>query len=264
VLPDLLAALPTEGSEFVRPALLRALAAHGSDARVQTALPPLVMRGEDLFRGALIVALGEYGGRYALPQILEVARLDGPLRDDAITALGQIGDAAATPILAALQPTAPEEVQPTIAAAYCLLETPCQDQETYLREVLRSAVADRTHQPMLRAVAHALSVLAMGGRGWALTALFDAGVPAREPARAPIALGIGSVALRTPLHLLDALEGRPDLDEGVLIVRDAFDMLSEDFEEERFALAIRQALWDAPEGSARRRAAESLMAGLEF
>ena len=45
---------------------------------------------------------------------------------------------------------------------------------------------------------------------------------------------------------------------------EAFDMLSEDFEEERFYVEIRNAFWSAPEGSPRRRAAERLIATLEF
>ena len=50
----------------------------------------------------------------------------------------------------------------------------------------------------------------------------------------------------------------------VELLRDAFDMLAEDFEEERFYVAVRQAYWAAPAGSARRRVAEALIQKLEF
>src|SRR5689334_1556297 len=82
VLPKLLAALSTEQSEFTRPSLTRALAAAGADPRVRDALIPLVTRGEDIYRGAVIEALGDYDGRYALAPITSVAELDGPLQDD--------------------------------------------------------------------------------------------------------------------------------------------------------------------------------------
>ena len=59
VLSILLKALAAERSEFVRPALTRAVAAHGADPRARETLTPLIMRGEDLFRGALIEALGD-------------------------------------------------------------------------------------------------------------------------------------------------------------------------------------------------------------
>ena len=65
IIPSLIEALAKEQSEFVRPALLRALVAHGSDARARTAILPLVMRGQDDFRGAVIEALGEYRVTYA-------------------------------------------------------------------------------------------------------------------------------------------------------------------------------------------------------
>jgi hypothetical protein len=47
-------------------------------------------------------------------------------------------------------------------------------------------------------------------------------------------------------------------------VLDAFDMLSEDFEEERFFIAVRDAYWAAPDGSPRRAAAERVIGTLEF
>jgi hypothetical protein len=264
VLPALLDALPRERSEFVRPALTRALAAHGSDARAREALLPLVMKGEDLFRGALIEALGDYKAQYAVAAIAEVAGFDGPLQDDAITALGKTGNPSVRPTLAAVQRTAPREVQPTLSAAFCLLGIDCERQEAYLRETVAFAAADPEYQPLLRGVAHALGVLAVSGRAWALDTLIDVGVRAAEPVRAPVALSLGLVAIRDPARLVSAVEKRPEVASVVSLLLEAFDMLSEDFEEERFYVAVRQIYWDAPAGSATRRTAEVLIEGLEF
>ena len=66
-----------------------------------------VGRGEDFFRGAVIEALGDYKAQYAVPAILTVAKLDGPLQDDAVLALGKIGDKSTLETMAALQRSAP-------------------------------------------------------------------------------------------------------------------------------------------------------------
>src|ERR1700680_175039 len=65
---DLLTALDQEQGEFVRPALVRALVAHGAmfeDPRIRRTLLREVGRGEDFFRGAVIEALGDYKALYA-------------------------------------------------------------------------------------------------------------------------------------------------------------------------------------------------------
>ena len=116
IVPALIAALPREVSEFVRPSLTRALAAQ-NDARAQTVLLPLVSSGEDFFRAEVIQALGDYHVTAAGPAILAVAGLDGPLRDDAVLALGKLGDVAVLDVLAQLQRSVPRERQPAIAAA---------------------------------------------------------------------------------------------------------------------------------------------------
>jgi hypothetical protein len=94
--------------------------------------------------------------------------------------------------------------------------------------------------------------------------LFDAGIAARDPARAPIALAVGTIALRNPEAMLTRLAARRDAADAVLLLRDAFDMLEEDYEEERFFASIRRAYWKAPEGSPGRRAADALIQALEF
>jgi hypothetical protein len=95
--------------------------------------------------------------------------------------------------------------------------------------------------------------------------LIDAGIAAKDDdSRSPIALGVGLVALRRPDLVLSAFEGRVDTDRAIELLRDAFDMLSEDFEEERFYVFVRKAFWAAPADSPRRRIAEALMVKLEF
>ena len=54
------------------------------------------------------------------------------------------------------------------------------------------------------------------------------------------------------------------LDPATELLREAFDMLEEDFEEERFFATVRRAFWQAPEGSGARRVAETLIRRLEF
>jgi HEAT repeat protein len=264
VLPALLAALNTEASEFVRPALTRAAAALGTDPRVRQALGPLVLRGEDFVRGAVIEALGDYQGGYALEAIVEVARLDGPLQDDAITAMGRIGDAAAIPILVELQKTVPRELQPTLSASLCLLDRNCDRHLAFIIDSLRFGADNQNYQPLLRGAVHALAMLALRDRDEAAGALIAAGIPANDPARAPIALGVGLIALRNPEAIMRVLESRPDHEAAIGLIRDAFDMLSEDFEEERFYVAVRRAFWAAAEGSPRRALAETLIQQLDF
>ena len=65
MLPQLLAALDKEVGEFVRPALVRSLAAYSADARARQALLREVGRWEDFFRSAVIEALGDHRATYA-------------------------------------------------------------------------------------------------------------------------------------------------------------------------------------------------------
>ncbi len=125
MLPALLKALEREDSEFVRPALVRALAAQGSDPRVRETLLVEVGRGQDFFRSGVIEALGDYRATYAVEPLMAIARLTGPLQTDAVIALGKLKDQRAMETLAALQRSAPRESQPTIAAAICLLGINC-------------------------------------------------------------------------------------------------------------------------------------------
>lgn len=265
VLPALVDALDREQSEFVRPALTRAIAAYGDDPRARAVLLPLVTHGEDLFRGAVIDALGDHHDTYALQAIAGVATLDGPLQDDAVMAIGQMGDRSMLSLLARVQQTASPDLQPAIAAAVCLLRAECSRQEDYLKKMLGFAAADDTHTAMLTAAASALSVLATAGRGDALGALFDVGAPAKDPMRGALALAVGSVALRNPGVVLDVLEKRSDRDAAILLLRDGFDELSEeDFGQEQFYVVVRQAYAASPPGSARHDLASAITKVLQF
>ncbi len=260
----LLAALEKEEGEFVRPALIRALAAIPKDPKIAEALIRDAMRGVDFFRSTVIEAIGDYKVTAAMPRLVEIAKLDGPLQDDAATAIGKIGDKTQLGTLAALQQTAPRETQPAIAAAICLLGTNCSAHIGYLEKTLTFADTYPGYQDLLRGAAAGLGNIARQGNADALRILFDVGIPSQDPVRAPITLAIGLVALRNTDLMLKTLQARPDQDAALGIVAEAFDMLEEDLEEERFFVAVRKAYWAAPDGSATRKLCEQLITKLDF
>jgi HEAT repeat protein len=264
MVPRLLAALAKEESEFVRPALTRALAAHGTDPKVRETMARLVMSGQDLFRAVVIEALGEHQAAYALQPIMDVARLDGPLQDDAVLAIGRIGDKRGLLVLADLQRNAPRNLQPSIAAAICLLGSNCSSHVGFLTESLRFAIANPGYQELLRAAAGGLSAVAVAGNPEAAATLFERGGPTRDPERAAIALALGTLALRNTTLTLKVLEGQKTLDPSIELLREAFDMLEEDMEEERFYVTVRRAYWAAAAGSPGRKIADILIQKLEF
>lgn len=264
LLPRLLAALETEHGEFVRPALVRALAVHRGVAAVREALVRDVGRGVDYFRSAVIEALGDYRWAEAVEAIAKVAELEGPLQDDAALALGMIGDRRALETLARLQRTAPRETQPAIAAAICLLGSNCSAHLGFLRRTLEFAETYPGHQELLRNAAAGLGALAVGGHAEALRILLEIGIPSQDPVRAPIALAVARVALRRTPLLLAELESHRERDRAIDLLAEGFDMLEEDVEEERFFVAVRRAYWEAPEGSAVRALCERLITVLHF
>jgi len=264
VVQALIEALSGETSEFVRPALTRALAAHGDDVRARAVLVPLVARGEDYFRGAVIEALGDYRGAYALDAMEGVAKLDGPLQDDAITAIGKIGDPSRLRLLVELQSHVPDQLQPTLSASLCLMGLNCDAHQKYVSDTLVFAATADDRQPLLRSAVHAAEMLARAGHDDMLARLLDVGVSAGPAAQAPIALGAGLVALRDTPAMLRVLAKSPVRDQAILLLRDAFDMLNEDYEEERFFVDVRKAYWAAGEGSPERQVAEALIRVLEF
>lgn len=263
--PRLLAALEGEASEFVRPALVRALAAHGADAAVRARLVRDVDRGESYFRAVVIEALGDHGAGYAVDALLAVASERGTLQDDALLALGKIGDRRAAGAIAAARTAVPDALQPVVSAAACLLEIGCDTQVPYIVEALRyGAQAAADGRQLLRNAASGLAALAAEGDRPALDALFDTALVSGASAQAPIALALGTVALRRPGVVLQALEERGAPEAELLLLRDAFDMLDEDMAEERFQAHLRGAYWRGAEGSATRAVAEAALRVLEF
>jgi HEAT repeat protein len=264
LLPKMLAALEKEEGEFVRPALVRALAAMPKEPKVAEVLIRDAARGLDFFRSTVIEALGDYKIAAAVPRLTEIAKVEGPLQDDAATALGKIGDKNSLGTLAAMQQSAPKEAQPAIAAAICLLGTNCSVHIGYLQKTLTFADTYPGYQDLLRGAAAGLGNIARQGNEDALRILFDVGIPSQDPVRAPVTLAIGLVALRNTPLMLKALQARPDQEAAIGIVAEAFDMLEEDLEEERFFVFVRQAYWAAPDGSPVRKLCEQLINKLDF
>jgi HEAT repeat protein len=264
LIPQFRSALETEAGEFVRPALVRALAAVGDDARVRQALLREVPRGQDFFRSAVIEALGDYKAQYAYDAITAVAKLEGPLQDDAALALGKIGDKRALETLATLQRTAPRTAQPSVATAICLLGVNCESHVGYLVDVLKFADKNQGFQELLRGAAAGLGALAVAGHAEAAQALIEVGVPSRDPLRAPVALAIATVALRNTPLIMKLFEQMQDRDGALALVAEGFDMLEEDLDKERFFALARRTYWESPSGSPRRALMQTLIGALDF
>ena len=258
-----LTALETETSEFVRPALIRTLVAHDADPAVRDRLVADIDRGVDFFRGAVIEALGDHGAAYALDPLMRIAGEPGPLQDDAILALTRIGDRRALGTVASLQGRDPL-LEPMVSAAAASLGVDSESHARFVADSLRFAVAAVDQQDLLRSAAAGLGALASTGDASALQVLFDVGVGAPDAAREPIALVLGTLAMRQPAAMLAHLETRADLGAAALVLRDAFDMLDEDLEEERFFMTARAVFWATPEQSSARTVTEELIRVLEF
>ncbi len=271
MLPPFVKALDTEQGEFVRPALVRALAATlasgGTPAIVQARqlLVRDVTRGEDFFRSSVIEALGDYKATYAYDAITAVAKLDGPLQDDAALALGKIGDKRALDTLAQLQRTASRQAQPSIAAAICLLDVNCSSHENYLGEVLRFTQKNVGYQDLLRAAAAGFGALGVAGHQEAAATLFEIGIPAKDDfLRAPIALALATIALRNTPMMMAVLADDPNRDAAIALLAEGFDMLEEDLDKERFFALARRTYWESAEGSPRRALMQTLIGKLDF
>jgi HEAT repeat protein len=266
----LLAAADKETGEFVRPSLVRALAAEGAansgedGARVRQVLVREAGRGQDFFRSAVIEALGEFKAVYAVDTLTAIAKLEGPLQNDTAIALGRIGDMRALDVLAGMQRTAPKASQPYVAAAICLLGVNCETHEKFLVDTLKFAETTPGYQDYLRAAAAGLADVAMAGHPEAVEALFTVGIPSRDPTRAPVSLALATIALRRTPLMMTILEAHQNRDAAVALVAEGFDILEEDYEKERFFAFARRTYWDSPEGSPARALMQSLIGKLDF
>jgi HEAT repeat protein len=270
LLPQFLTALEKEQGQFVRPSLVRALAALAApageeSARVRQALLREVARGEDFFRSAVIEALGDYKAAYAVDAITAISKLDGPLQDDAALTLGKIGVPRALETLAGLQQTVPRQTQPSVAAAICLLGVNCGSHEGYLINTLKFSDQNIGFQELLRSAAAGLGALAVAGRVESAEALIQIGIPSRDPTRAPVALALATVALRnTPLTLKLLESHNADRAQAIALIAEGFDMLEEDLDKERFFALVRRTYWESPENSPRRGLMQNLIGTLDF
>ena len=257
----LIAQLQTEVAEFVRPALVAALAAMSGERSVQRPMIVETARGLDFFRSAVIEALGRHGAFYALDAIVGVARLEGPLQDDAVLAIGRIGGPDARALLAELDDLTREAAVMRLGAR-CLLDEGCREGVTALATVASSP--DSTPGEV-RAAVEALSAVAQARREDALDALMTlsgAGVLMRDRA----AIAWAGVALRQPEWSLAWLQAQDEAarDTAMQLLKDGFDSLEEDFAEEQFFASVRAGYWRAEEGSPGRALRAALIQRLEF
>ena len=269
LVPNLMAAMDKESGEFVRPSLVRALAAQAAlpgdqGTRVRAALIREAGRGQDFFRTAVIEALGDFKAKYAYDTLVGIVGLDGPLQNDTAIALGKIGDQRALNVLANLQRSAPKPSQPYIAAAICLLGVNCETHEKFLVETLSYADTNPGYQAYLRAAAAGLAAVAVAGHGEAAEALFAVGIPSRDPTRAPVSLALASVALRRTPLMMTILQAHPNREKAIELMAEGFDILEEDYEKERFFAFVRHAYWDSPENSPARELMRTLIGKLDF
>jgi HEAT repeat protein len=267
--PELLAAVEKEVGEFVRPSLIRALAAQASSpgpnaARVRQVLIREAGRGQDFFRTAVIEALGDFKAQYAYETLAAIAKLDGPLQNDTAIALGKIGDKRALNVLAEMQQAVPKASQPYAAAGICLLDVNCDKHQAFLVETLKFADSNPGYQTYLRAAAAGLAAVAIAGHTEAIDALFEVGIPSRDPTRAPVSLALAAIALRRTPIMLKILEAHANRDAAIGLLAEGFEILEEDFEKERFFAFVRRTYWDSPEGSPVRTLMRTLIGKLEF
>ena len=259
----LLTSLQTEQAEFVRPALVAALAAIGNDPQVQAALVAEAGRGFDFFRIAVIEALGERRAAYAVEAVAAAAKMDGPIQDDAVLALGRIGGARASEVLASLTPEGPE-VTAALHAAQCLLGKDCAGR---VKALLDIASDSRASSQAARAAISALGAIAAKPEPAAVTELAGLARSSTAGLRDAAAVEFSTLAVRAPdavLPWLDALADEPARDSAYSLLSDGFARLEDDFAKEQFFAAARAGYWKASEGSPARTRIAALIEKLEF
>jgi hypothetical protein len=256
----LVMALQTEESEFVRPALVGALAAIGSDQTVQRAMLAEIGRGLDFFRSAVIDALGRHRAVYAVDGIAATSKLEGPLQDDALLALGRIGGARATMAIGEFTKGTPEATQ-MVRGVRCLIGEMCAE---HVAALVAAASSDEGRQSTVNGAINALEAVAQSRNQAALSALL--GLAKNSALRETVAVSFASVALRQPDWIVERLEAAdaPTRESAITMLKDGFDSLEEDFDEEQFFASVRAGYWRAADGSTGRSLAQTLIQRLEF
>jgi HEAT repeat protein len=262
LVPTLLTALETEQAEFVRPALIRALAAHDEYMAVQRALLGETARGLDFFRSAVIETLGEHRATYAVEALTRITAIDGPLQDDAILALGRIGDRSSRATLTGLS-ALPADVVPVRHAALCMLQDDCPSQIAALVATLKNPTAAPA---VARASVAALGAIAESGNETAIATLFTLAGQSTGRTRDEVAIAFASAAMRRPEQIVAWIDKLPEANRAAAIdmLRSGFESLEEDYAEEQFFANVRAAYWAAAEGSTTRTVAAALIDRLEF
>jgi hypothetical protein len=259
----LLASLQSEQAEFVRPALVAALAAIGSDPQVQAALVAEAGRGFDFFRIAVIEALGERRATYAVDAVAAAAKMDGPIQDDAVLALGRIGGARATEALASLKPEGAEVIA-SLHSAQCLLGQDCAGR---IKALVDIATDSRASSQAARAAIGALGAIATKPEVAAISELAGLARSSATGVRDAAAVEFSTLAVRAPepvLRWLDALADEPARESAYQLLSDGFARLEDDFAKEQFFAAARAGYWKASEGSPARTRVAALIEKLEF
>ena len=162
-----------------------------------------VPRGEDFFRSAVIEALGDYKAHVRLrrrhrrrqARWSAAGRCGAGAREDRRQARARDAGGAAA------------HRAESRAAVDRRGDLPARRQLRVARELSGRDAEVRGQEPRIpgaaaRAPRRGLGALAVAGHAEAAQALFEVGMPSQDPTRAPVALALGTVALRnTPLML---------------------------------------------------------------
>ena len=183
--PRLLERSRRRSREFVRPALTRALAAHGEDRKSRQAMKRLVMRGQDFFRSAVIEALGDYRARLRARRRSSRSRSSTARcrtmrrwrwgRSATSAALDGAGGTAANGAARARSRRSPPR-------SACSASTAARTR-SYLVDSLTFAIANTASRNCCARAARALAALAASGRAGRRGRADRAGAPTRDPAR---------------------------------------------------------------------------------
>ena len=138
-------------------------------------------------------ALGRHRGVYAVEGIVATSRLEGPLQDDALLALGRIGGTRAVAALGEFTKGTPEAAE-MIRAARCLVGERCAES---IAALVAAASSEERRQGTIRGAVDALEAIAQNRNEAALSALVTLGVK-QSALRERVAVSVASVALRQP------------------------------------------------------------------